>query len=222
MKLLAIDTATEACSAALWVEGELKEIFQLAPRDHTRLILPMVERLLAQAGLHIRQLDAIAFGRGPGAFTGVRIATSVVQGIAFGADLPVVGVSTLAALAQGAYRQRGAQRVLCALDARLHEVYWAQYQIEQGVAVLQGAESLANPNNLALPTGSDWHAAGNGWTIYRDSLQRRFQAQLLDDSRSDYPHAHDVAILAVNAYAQGLAVPAEEAQPVYLRDKVVA
>ena len=123
MKLLALDTATEACSAAVLADGEVLERYELAPRRHAALILPMIESVLAEAGLEISQLDAIAVGRGPGAFTGVRIAIGIAQGIAFAADLPVALVSTLAALALGTARDTGATRIAAALDARMGEIY---------------------------------------------------------------------------------------------------
>src|SRR3569833_3307602 len=129
MKLLAIDTATEACSAALYLDGAVNKRYVLAPREHALLILPMIDELLRDANLSPLELDAVAFGRGPGAFTGLRIAAGVAQGIAYGADLPVVPVSSLAALAQGCYRERGVTRVLATIDARIGEVYWGAYRL---------------------------------------------------------------------------------------------
>ena len=124
MKLLALDTATEACSVALNIDGELTEHYELLPRRHSRELLPMVEKIIAAAGLSLTQLDAVAFGCGPGAFTGLRVATAMAQGLAFGADLPVIPVSTLAALAQQAHRCYQSTHVLAAIDARMDEVYW--------------------------------------------------------------------------------------------------
>jgi tRNA threonylcarbamoyladenosine biosynthesis protein TsaB len=133
MKLLALDTATEACSAAVWVDGTVLERYELAPRRHAALILPMIEAVLAEANLSPLQLDAIAFGRGPGAFTGVRIAVGIAQGIAFAADLPVIPISTLAALALGAAQETGYSRIAAALDARMGEVYWGVYAVADGM-----------------------------------------------------------------------------------------
>ncbi len=141
MKLLAIETATDTCSAALWIDGELCERFEVAPQRQSELILPMMDALLAEAGLRPAQLDALAFGRGPGSFTGVRIATGVAQGVAFAAGLPVVGVSTLAALAQGHLGATGCRRVLAAYDARMGEVYWAACEADgEGVMRVSGEE----------------------------------------------------------------------------------
>ena len=142
MILLALETATEACSAALAVDGDIRERFEVAPRGHSELILPMVDELMAEADISIEQVDAIAFGRGPGAFTGLRIAVGVTQGIAFGADLPVVPVSTLAALAQGSE----SNSVLAAIDARMDEVYWGAYQRSSaGLMTLCGEEAVIPP-----------------------------------------------------------------------------
>ena len=131
MRILAIDTATEACSAALWNDGTLSAHFEICPREHTQRILPLVQEVLAESGTTLTELDALAFGRGPGSFTGVRIGIGIAQGLALGAELPMIGVSTLATMAQGAWRKTGATRVLAAIDARMGEVYWAEYQRDE-------------------------------------------------------------------------------------------
>ena len=221
MKLLAIETATEACSAALYLDGALAERHALAPREHARLILPMVDALLAEAGLRPAQLDALAFGRGPGAFTGLRIAAGVAQGIAFGADLPVLPVSSLAALAQGMARERGATRVLAAIDARIAEVYWGAYEIDDtGLMVLRGEERVILPGEVPLPAGASWCGAGSGWAVYGEVLQAHLRGRLAEIDAARYPHARDLALLAVAAYGRGEALSAEHAAPVYLRDEV--
>ncbi|NNJ83882.1 MAG: tRNA (adenosine(37)-N6)-threonylcarbamoyltransferase complex dimerization subunit type 1 TsaB, partial [Gammaproteobacteria bacterium] len=130
MKILAIDTATDACSVSLHMDGQYRDSHEIAPRKHAEILLPRIEALLSAAALSPRDLDALAFGRGPGAFTGVRIATGVIQGLAFGADLPVVPISSLHALAQGAWRERGEKNILAAFDARMGEVYWGAYQLD--------------------------------------------------------------------------------------------
>ncbi len=221
MKLLAIETATEACSAALYLDGALSERYVLAPREHARLILPMVDELLREADLSPGALDAVAFGRGPGAFTGLRIAAGVAQGIAFGADLPVVAVSSLAALAQGLCRQRGAARVLAAVDARIGEVYWGIYEADAArLMVSRGEEQVILPGEVALPEGGGWHGAGSAWEVYGDILRARLSGRLAEIDAARHPRAHDVALLAAAAYRRGEAVSAELAAPVYLRDDV--
>lgn len=221
VKILAVDTSTEACSAALLSDGEVTERFQLAPREHAALILPMVESLLAEAGLALGRLDALAFGRGPGAFTGVRIGTGVVQGLAFGAELPVVPVSSLAAIAQGTWRELGAERVLAAIDARIQEVYWGTYRRgDSGVMELSGQELVCRPGEVPVPADGGWFGAGTGWGAYGDELRARVGAALDRCEAERFPHAADIAVLAVEGLRRGLAVPAEQALPVYLRDEV--
>ncbi|MGM0595326.1 MAG: tRNA (adenosine(37)-N6)-threonylcarbamoyltransferase complex dimerization subunit type 1 TsaB [Pseudomonadota bacterium] len=221
MKLLAIETATEACSVALHVDGEVREIFRMAPREHARRVLGMADELLADAGLKPVQLDALAFGRGPGAFTGVRIASGVVQGIAFAAELPVVPVSTLAALAQGGYRQYRFTQVAAALDARMDEIYWGAFIEEDGLMRASGGEQVCPAVESPLLAGRGWHGVGSGWTAYAEALARRHGAAVVSYLGELFPHALDVAQLAVAAAERGEAVSAEQALPVYLRDRVV-
>lgn len=217
MKLLALDTSTEACSAALWIDGETIERFQNAPRKHSELILPMIESLLGEAGLVLNQIDAVAYGRGPGSFVGVRIAAAVTQGIAFAADLPVLPVSSLASLAQGI----GAAKVLACFDARMGEVYWAQYQCDAGSTMqLQGKEQVLAPDSVKTPDDyGSWVGAGSGWKTFANVLERR-----LPEVQTRYPdalpRASDAALLGAKDYSSGLAVSAEQALPVYLRDNV--
>jgi tRNA threonylcarbamoyladenosine biosynthesis protein TsaB len=219
-RLLAIDTATEACSAALWLDGEVHERYVEAPREHARRLLPMVEELLAEAGLALRDLDALAFGRGPGSFTGVRIAAGMAQGLAFSAGLSVVPVSTLAALAQGV-ADADHPRLLAAIDARMGEVYWASYVLgADGLVELDGVERVCAPGEVPLPTGGGWYGVGSGWATYAELLDARLGASLVGRDGTRYPRAGDVARLAAAAFAQGSARPAEQAIPVYLRDKV--
>ena len=219
--LLAIETSTPACSAALMVAGEVLERYALAPRQHAALMLPMIESLLLEAGVAVSQLDAIAFGRGPGSFTGVRIAASVVQGIAFAADLPVVPVSTLAALALGGMRATSGQRVMAALDARMSEVYWGCYSASGVHAVsLHGCESVCAPTDIPCPQGNDWIGVGSGWEAYGESLMQTTGGQLLRLLPDLEPHATDVVRLASVDYRQGKSVSPEAAVPVYLRNNV--
>lgn len=219
MNLLAIDTSSDACSAAVFADGVYHVAFEMTPRAHTQLILPMVEQVLAAGDLQLADLDAIAFGRGPGAFTGVRIATGVVQGLALAANKPVVAISTLAALAQQAYIEQGAENVLVAVDARMDEVYWGQYHYQQGVMQLQGEEVVQAPAQVILPSEGDYFAVGSGWNAYPDLLARA--SHLIHKPALEvWPSARYIAELAVNAYQHGQAVPAALARPIYLRNKI--
>jgi len=223
LRILAVETATEACSAALYINSEVIERYRLAPRQHVALILPFVDALFNEAGITTNQLDAVAFGRGPGSFTGLRIAAGITQGIAFGADLPVIPVSTLAALAQGAVRQGGATKVLAALDARMQEVYWGAYSLDEaGRVSLDGEEAVCAPGLVANPGGSDWQAAGDGWTTHRDALIDRLGFEPLVCLDTLKPRATDVAVLGAAKFLAGETVPPALAAPVYLRDQVAA
>ncbi|RJQ48398.1 MAG: tRNA (adenosine(37)-N6)-threonylcarbamoyltransferase complex dimerization subunit type 1 TsaB [Gammaproteobacteria bacterium] len=221
MKLLAVETSSDACSAALLIDSHIEQCFELAPQQHTALILPMVDNLLKQAGLKLGELDALAFGRGPGSFTGVRIAASVVQGLAFGAELPVIPISSLAALAQGMHRVHGVTSVLTAADARMNEVYWAAYCLDQnGFMSLLGDEWVSAPGTVPVPEQGIWFGAGSGWEAYGAVLTARLGARLQDYRAHVYPHAQDIAHLARVACQEDGAVPAEQALPVYLRNEV--
>lgn len=219
MKLLALDTATEACSAAVWVDGVVLERYEFAPRRHAALILPMIEAVLAEAGLSVRQLDAIAFGRGPGAFTGVRIAVSVAQGIAFAASLPVAPISTLAALAIGAARETGYSHIAVALDARMGEVYWGAYAVVDDDVELLGEERVCAPETVIAPAG-DWLGVGSGWTAHAATLARRLN--LYGGLGERYPHASDTARLAATPSRRKHWVSADHALPVYLRNEIAS
>lgn len=220
-RLLAVETATAACSAALYVNGEIRERHAHAPRRHAALILPMIDALLAEAQLQAVRLDAVAFGRGPGSFTGVRIAASVVQGLAFAAGLPVIAVSTLAALAQGAMHETGTERVLAALDARMSEVYWGMYQqASNGLAQLQGEECVSRPARVPVPASGQWTGAGSGWAVYADSLRQSCAKRVNQVLPDLEPRARDVVCLAVAELDKGHTLQPQAALPVYLRDNV--
>lgn len=220
MKVLAVDTATEACSAALYIDGEIEERFEIAPREHTKLLLPMVDSLMAEAGLRPQQLDAIAFGCGPGSFTGVRISTGVMQGIAYGAEIPVVPVSTLAAISQACLQKTTHNTIFTAVDARMDEIYWAVYQRDaEGNAQLLGQEKVqpaAEVDALNL-TG---YGIGSGWQRYQQVLTDRLGEQLTGFDADYLPHAAQIALLGVVGVQCGKTVPVEQAMPVYLRNKV--
>lgn len=221
LKILAVDTATEACSAALLVGDTLFSRWEEAPRDHTRKILPMVQAVLEDAGITLSDLDAIAFGRGPGSFTGVRIGISVAQGLAFGAGVPLIGISTLAAMAQGAYRLDGAEQVLTAIDARMNEVYFGRYELIDGRMQLVGDEVVSDPAALVDARGKQAGpvtCVGTGFETYGETLSAI--ADELAVSQVRFPAAEDMLPLARAAWLAGEAVPVEQATPVYLRDKV--
>jgi len=221
MKLLAIDTTEAACSAALLYDGHIVERFEIAPRRHSELILPMMEGLLHEAGIGLAQLDALAFARGPGSFTGVRIATAVIQGAATAADLPVLPVSSLLALAQGAAREHGASRVLAGFDARMHEVYWAQCVADaDGIMLLSASETVCAPQQVPLPAEGRWTGVGGAFAAYGEVLQQRLGERLADSYPDAMVQARDVVQLAARDFAAGLAVSAEQGLPVYLRDQV--
>lgn len=217
MKLLALDTSTEACSAALLVDNQVYERFEINPRGHSEFILNMFDALLAEAGISLSTIDALAFGRGPGSFTGVRIGAGVAQGIAFAHDLPVVPISSLAALAQAS----GAKKSLAAIDARMGEVYWGGYeQGKEGLVALTGIECVCAPQKVPLVTGDDWFGVGSGWGAYGSILCTHLGGIISGWEAEYYPRASATAQLGAAAFARGEAVAAEEAQPVYLRNNV--
>jgi tRNA threonylcarbamoyladenosine biosynthesis protein TsaB len=227
VRILGIDTATESCSAALLLGRRLLERAQRLERSHAQVILPMVDELLAEGDAPLGTLDAIAFGRGPGAFTGVRLAATVAQGLAFGAGLPVVPVSDLRALAQRALDEdRALARMLVCTDARMREVYWACF--ERSSDALAGAcceERVSAPADVRLP--SAWGAAGpgagrlagvgSGFAAYPE-LCREFTLDVV--LQGLLPRAAEIVQLAVPEVAAGRVLPAEQALPVYLRDDV--
>ncbi|MGE8209875.1 MAG: tRNA (adenosine(37)-N6)-threonylcarbamoyltransferase complex dimerization subunit type 1 TsaB [Stenotrophomonas rhizophila] len=218
MKLLAFETATEACSVALYVDGQVRERFEIAPRRHAELSLPWAEELLADAGIARSQLDAIALGRGPGAFTGVRLAIAIAQGIALALDRPLVPVSTLQVLALRA--PAGADQVLSSIDARMGEVYVARQVRVDGQWQLQGDEIVCAPEAVVLPAGSRWFGVGTGFGAADGLLATRLADQLDGVDAQALPRASDLLTLAVLAFARGEGVAPERVEPAYLRNNV--
>jgi tRNA threonylcarbamoyladenosine biosynthesis protein TsaB len=219
MKLLAIETATEACSVALWLDGEVRERFEIAPRRHTELVLPWCDELLAEAGIGRTQLDAIAVGRGPGAFTGVRLAVSLAQGMALALDRPVLPVSTLAALAFPARTAKAAD-ILAAIDARMGEVYLGWFRSdEQSGIVAVGPEWMAVPGNVDIEVASVV-GVGTGFAAGDGALAEALIGRLSLCDPLALPHAADLARLAALAWERGEAIAADRLEPAYLRDKV--
>ena len=224
MKILAIETATEACSAALLYSDDSNSTsqvivrFQLAPREHTQLILPMLDEVLDEANTSLTEVDAVAFGRGPGAFTGLRIASGIAQGLALAGDIPVIPVSTLAALAQCAINDVvEGQSIIVALDARMDEVYWGEFVRQQDSLVLKGKEQVSSPQNLIeyANTQKNILAMGNGWEVYFPELPSNIRLM-----KARFPSAEHVAQLALPLLLSGKSVPPEEAQPLYIRNNV--
>jgi len=237
MKLLAFETSTEACSVALWLDGEVRERFELAPRRHAELSLPWAEQLLAEAGVKRRELDAVALGRGPGAFTGVRLAIALAQGVALALDVPAIAVSTLAVLALRARplaAGAGPQRVLSAIDARMGEVYTAAFELRDGEPFALDREAVLAPDAAQLP-GDDapadgtpdngtpdngWLGVGTGFAAADGALRQRLGARFAAIDADALPHAADLARLAAAAYARGESIAPERIEPAYLRNNV--
>jgi tRNA threonylcarbamoyladenosine biosynthesis protein TsaB len=228
MKLLAIETATEACSVALWIDGEVRERFGVAPRQHAELALPWAEILLAEAGIAKSQLDAIAVGRGPGAFTGVRLAVALAQGIALALDRPVVPVSTLAALAAPFLHPASGEKVpkadegqvISAIDARMGEIYIAAFRRHGESIEAISDEVVIAPANYQLPDGDGWIGVGTGFAAADSALQARYQARFVHVDAIALPHAGDVARLGASAFANGGGLAPERLEPAYLRNNV--
>ena len=216
MKLLALDTSTEYLSLCLWQDGAALSRDLLAGQTHSQRVLPMVGEMLAEAGLSLKQLDGIAFGAGPGSFTGLRIGCGVAQGLAFGAQLPVVGVSTLFALAQ----QAKGQRVIACLDARMGEVYHAAYERGDMGWRTQCEPGLYKPESVPTVDGDGWFGIGSGWSTHGDALNACHAGQINGIDQDAFPHARDIAALAAAEFAAGKGVPAAEAAPSYIRNKV--
>lgn len=215
--ILAIDTSTEACSAALLYRNEITHDFVISARDHTKQILPMIDKLLHQSDCSLQQVDAIAFGQGPGSFTGVRIGIGVAQGLAFGADKPMIGVSTLMTLAQGAYRTKQASNVIATIDARMNEVYLGQYQLNNNQWHAIFPECVIAPEKVVQQVklvSQDNYSAGTGWKTYPNMLSDIKQSDIL------LPHAQDLIVIANQKWQKNETVNVEEVEPTYLRNEV--
>lgn len=219
MKLLAFETATEACSVALWIDGDVHERFEVAPRRHAELSLPWAEDLLAEAGIDRAQLDVLAVSRGPGAFTGVRLGISLVQGIALALDRPVVALSTLAVLAAGC--RASGRNVLASIDARMGEVYAGAFELRDGEPVPLRPETVGAAADVDLPpSGGDWLGAGTGFAAGDGALATRLAGRLAHVDAGALPRAGDLARLAARAAARGDLVAPERVEPAYLRNQV--
>ncbi|MCC5878534.1 MAG: tRNA (adenosine(37)-N6)-threonylcarbamoyltransferase complex dimerization subunit type 1 TsaB [Idiomarina sp.] len=235
MRFLAIDSATEFCSVALSVgEGDTRQLYSRGeelPRKHSQALLPFVNEVLAEAEVNLSQLDAIIVSQGPGSFTGVRIGASIAQGLAFSQDLPIVQVSTLAAMAQACARLHQATHVAAAIDARMGEVYFGTYKLVEGLMQEVSGEIVCPPQQVrvaieSLPQSGAatlWHGCGTGWETYPDELQQALQAQQLKAEVPGvvrFPHALDMLTLGIAAFAQGAGIDAVDLSPHYLRNEV--
>jgi tRNA threonylcarbamoyladenosine biosynthesis protein TsaB len=220
--ILAIETSSELASCALFnsdaTPAAVNSRETSGVRTHSQSVLPMVQELLREAGVKLADCDAIAFGAGPGSFTGVRTACGVAQGLAFGAGLPVLPMVTLEALAEACRARNGATEVLAVLDARMNEVYWAQYRYADGAWTAVREPALSAPQDVSPQIVDGLAACGNGFAAYPEAfIGKDFAANAIGDM---LPHARDMAVLGVAALAAGLALPADQAQPLYLRNKV--
>ena len=216
MRILALETSTEYCSVALWQDGKIHDHCEQVGQRHSEVLIAMLNELLRAAGVKLAQLDGIAFGMGPGSFTGVRIACGVAQGLALGAELPVVGVATLQALAQAS----GHDKVIAALDARMGEIYHAAYEKRAGEWLTVSAPSLCLPQHAPPVQGSGWFGAGSGYALHAAALAERYAGQLEGSDAEAVPHARAIAQLSAPLFASGQGMDAAQARPLYLRDKV--
>lgn len=218
MRLLALDTATEACSVALWQAGKVVERFEVVGRSHTERLLPMVQALIAEAGISFKQLDGFVCGVGPGSFAGVRIGVGFVKGLALALDRPVVPVTSLAMLAQGA---APATQILACIDARMKEVYFGAFVRDgSGLVHPSSAAVVSAPEALNFAGDGEWTGAGSGWCTYETPLRQSIAADISSINGTALPHAADALILALPQFRSGTATTADALAPIYLRDKV--
>jgi tRNA threonylcarbamoyladenosine biosynthesis protein TsaB len=220
MNILALDTCTELCSAALLINGELFERSVLTQRSHSDLILGMMDDIFNEAKATLSEVDVLTFGRGPGSFTGVRVGVGVAQGIAYARELPVVPVSTLAAIAQETAENSKTPNIAVAIDARMGEIYCASYKIIDGIAELLDQERVCPPEEFKPFNDEKWLGVGTGWSEYGSQLASNFSDTLIDSSAAHYPQAKHMITLAQKEIIMGRLISAEQALPVYLRNNV--
>lgn len=219
--MLALDTATAACSVALRVGESISTIHRIIPRSHSRELLPMIEELLFREHVSLSDLTVIAFGCGPGSFTGLRIAVGVVQGLGFSLDIPVIPVSTLACLAQGHYRRHGHAQILVAMQARQQEIYWGSYRAKDELVAPVFSDRLIDASQVLLPGPGTWSGIGDGWQ-HQEMMEKCLDQKVVEIDMSELPNARDIVLLASRDLTNGNTLTAQEARPVYLRDKVAA
>jgi len=220
MNILALDTCTEYCSAALLYQGQLFEQSVKTQRGHSDLILGMMDSIFHQAHASLSDVDMLAFGRGPGSFTGVRVGVGVAQGIAFASELQVVPVSTLAAVAQDVAKSSSTEFIAVAIDARMGEIYCASYQVVDGTVQLLDHERVCPPEEFIPFNNEQWCGVGTGWSEYEQQLTKNFSDYLVEINPEHFPLAANIITLAQTEIAAGKAVSADKALPVYLRNNV--
>jgi tRNA threonylcarbamoyladenosine biosynthesis protein TsaB len=216
VRFAAIETSTEWCSAALWIDGEISAIERQVGQRHAEFALPMLERLLVRARIGAGELDAVAFGAGPGSFTGLRIACGIAQGLAFARELPVIGVSTLEAIAE----ESGAPRVFACIDARMHELYYAAYERVDGAWRPAIPAACAAPARVERPSGGGWVGCGNGFAAGGAALRDALEGSLAAVRPWIRPSAAALARLAAPRLAAGQGADSALAAPLYVREKV--
>lgn len=222
MNILAFDTSSVACSVAIQYKNETKSLHQIAPMQQGQLVLPMIKELLDSFSITLSQLDAIAFGCGPGSFTGIRIASSVAQGIGFALSLPVIPVSSMAAIAEAVYLEKQWPNLFIALDARMNQIYWAIYQVQQEKLTILGNEVICSPQEVHLPERIDlrhttWWGVGEGWEKYQNMLIMSLKYQPKLAKTASLPTAEAILILAKRKFEKNDWVSAANAMPIYLR-----
>jgi tRNA threonylcarbamoyladenosine biosynthesis protein TsaB len=216
VNILAFDTSTELCSCALWIEGEVFYREEKAGRKHSEILLPMIDSLLKEKNLALGMLDAIAFGCGPGSFTGLRIAAGVAQGLAFGAALPVIGVDSLLVLAE----QSGTEKAVSCIDARMGEIYHAAHVRQRDDWLCVSAPRLCRPQESPSLEGEGWTGCGSAFETHRAALTQRYSTQLATLYPEMLPRAREIAVLAARRCSRGEVSDAASAVPLYLRDRV--
>ncbi|SQH76421.1 putative peptidase [Shewanella benthica] len=220
LTILSLDTCTESCSASLVSKGKIYHELAIVPREHSQRILPMIDSVLSQANIKITAVDLIAYGRGPGSFTGIRICTSMTQGLALGQDIPVIGLSSLQTMAQTVYDDQGGEQIVAAIDARMGEVYWCQFVVKDGIAEPVSSEVVIAPDlvTLAPDTQGAILATGTGFDTYPQLLE--LSHELVPADNVKFPDAKSMLALAKQGYTRGLSTSVDKLAPVYVRDTV--
>jgi tRNA threonylcarbamoyladenosine biosynthesis protein TsaB len=218
MNILAFDTSTAACSVALFSRDSILSEHVIQPRGHANLILSMIEILLNKAKINLAEVNLISFGQGPGSFTGLRIAAGVCQGIAYSHDIPIIALSSLRILAQGAYRKFSENNIAVLQDARMSEIYWGCYIENNGIMKLSGVEDVTKPEMIQLANNKNWYSVGEAWLSYPDKLV--LGKDVIINKEFNYPNAIDMIALAKNEYDNGNCISVEQVNPVYIRNKV--